>query len=65
MPEPRTVKIQIQLPEDLRTRFKAKCVVTGTTMNQALIELVEAWTEGRIKEGLAQAETEAKGKGDK
>ncbi len=40
----RTVKIQIQLPENLRTHFKAKCVVEGMTMNEVLIQLIEDWT---------------------
>jgi hypothetical protein len=41
------VKIQVQLPEKLRTRFKAKCVTEERTMNQVVVGLVEAWTEGR------------------
>ncbi len=45
MSEPRIVKIQIQLPEDLRTRFKAKCVVQGVTMNEALVSLIEEWAD--------------------
>ena len=45
MADNKVVKIQVQLPEDLRTRFKAKCVLTGTTMNEALINLMEDWTQ--------------------
>ena len=45
MAEPKTVKFQIYLPEDLRTRFKAKCVVSGVTMNETAVKLIEGWTE--------------------
>lgn len=44
MTNSKVVKIQVQLTEDLRTRFKSKCVLTGTTMNEALIRLMEEWT---------------------
>jgi hypothetical protein len=56
MSESKTVKIQVQLPEELRTRFKAKCVTEGTTMNQMVIDLVKAWTE----EGIAIKNGEGK-----
>lgn len=44
MSENKTVKIQVQLSEDLRTRFKSKCVLAGTTMNDTVIKLIEDWT---------------------
>jgi ParG len=43
MADTKTVKFQVYLPEELRTRFKAKCVVSGTTMNEAAVKLIEAW----------------------
>lgn len=45
MTDTKTVKFQVYLPEDLRTRFKAKCVVSGTTMNETAVKLIEAWTD--------------------
>lgn len=45
MTETKTVKFQVYLPKELRTRFKAKCVVSGTTMNEAAVKLIEAWTD--------------------
>lgn len=45
MADTKTVKFQVYLPEDLRTRFKAKCVVSGTTMNETAVRLIEAWTD--------------------
>lgn len=44
MVDDKLVKLQIQLPEQLRTRFKSKCVLEGATMNQVLVELLEEWT---------------------
>lgn len=44
MADTKTVKFQVYLPEDLRTRFKAKCVVSGTTMNETAVKVIEAWT---------------------
>ena len=54
MSEPRTVKIQIQLPEDLRTRFKAKCVTEGVTMNQIVVELIEAWSDSKTPDAVGR-----------
>lgn len=45
MSEAKTVKFQVYLPEDLRTRFKAKCVMSGTTMNETAVKLIEAWAD--------------------
>lgn len=45
MADTKTVKFQVYLPEELRTRFKAKCVVSGTTMNETAVKLIEAWTD--------------------
>ena len=55
----RTVKLQIQLPQDLRTRFKGKCVLQSTTMNQIVVELIEAWTDGQLEERLNGKESES------
>jgi hypothetical protein len=38
------VKVQIQLDEDLRTRFKAQCVLESTTMNDKIVNLIQDWT---------------------
>jgi hypothetical protein len=57
MSEEKLVKLQIQLPEKLRTRFKSKCVLEGATMNQVAIELLEQWTneeEAHSKPGTKQ-----------
>lgn len=56
MSEPKTVKIQIQLPEDLRTRFKAKCVVQGVTMNEAVVSLIEQWADKDEKTSASKAD---------
>lgn len=45
MTNSKVVKIQVQLSEDLRTRFKSKCVLSGVTMNEVLVKLMEDWTE--------------------
>lgn len=45
MSKAKTVKFQVYLPEDLRTRFKAKCVISGATMNETAVKLIEAWTD--------------------
>lgn len=45
MADTKTVKFQVYLPEELRTRFKAKCVVSGTTMNETAVKLIEAWAD--------------------
>ena len=37
----RKVKIQFVLPEDLRTRFRAWCVLNNLTLSEALIRLIE------------------------
>jgi hypothetical protein len=50
----KVVKIQVQLPEDLRTRFKSKCVLGGTTMNEVLVKLMEDWTEEEPKKSKPQ-----------
>lgn len=46
MSEPKLVKIQVQLPDDVRTQFKAKCVIEGVTMNDTIIQLIKDWTTG-------------------
>ena len=56
MSEPRLVKIQIQLAEDLRTRFKAKCVVQGVTMNEAIVSLIEEWADGKTSLSKSQGD---------
>ncbi len=50
MSEPKLVKIQIQLPDDVRTQFKAKCVIEGVTMNDTIIQLIKDWTTGNRTE---------------
>ena len=50
MTSSKMVKIQMQLPEDLRTRFKSKCVLDGATMNEVLVKLVKEWTEETPKQ---------------
>jgi hypothetical protein len=44
MPDQKTVRFTVYMSEDLRTRFKAKCVLQGATMNETLVRLVEDWT---------------------
>jgi hypothetical protein len=44
MAEERLVKLQVQLPENLRSKFKSKCALENTTMNQIVVDLVEKWT---------------------
>lgn len=45
MTKPKLVKIQIQLPDNLRTRFKSKCVLEGVTMNAVIVDLIGFWTD--------------------
>lgn len=56
MPEAKTVKFQVYLPEDLRTRFKAKCVMSSTTMNETAVKLIETWTDKDERPVQAQPE---------
>ena len=49
MAEPKLVKFQIHLPEDLRTQFKAECVLEGVTMNEVAIELIRDWLKDKSK----------------
>ncbi|MEL7316611.1 MAG: plasmid partition protein ParG [Cyanobacteria bacterium J06559_3] len=39
----KTVAIRVQMPQTLRAKFKAQCALTGKSMNEAVVELVEQW----------------------
>lgn len=54
MAEPKLVKFQIHLPEDLRTQFKAECVLEGVTMNEIAIELIRGWLKEKAKHERAR-----------
>jgi hypothetical protein len=43
--EEKLVRLQVQLPENLRTRFKSRCVLEGATMNEMVLKLLEEWTD--------------------
>jgi hypothetical protein len=45
MSEEKLVRFTVSMPEPLRTRLKAKCVLQGVTMNDTIVKLVEEWTE--------------------
>lgn len=44
MSEEKLVRFTVSMPEPLRTKLKAKCVLQGTTMNETIVRLVEEWT---------------------
>ncbi|MEM9008270.1 MAG: plasmid partition protein ParG [Cyanobacteria bacterium P01_F01_bin.86] len=48
--EPKTVAIRVQMQETLRAKFKAQCALQSKTMNEVVIELIEAWLSENAKE---------------
>lgn len=44
MSEEKLVRFTVSMPEPLRTKLKAKCVLQGVTMNDTIVKLVEEWT---------------------
>lgn len=48
--ESKKVRFTVSMPEPLRTKLKAKCVIEGITMNEKIVELVEGWTEETPKQ---------------
>jgi hypothetical protein len=49
MSEEKLVRFTVSMPEPLRTKLKAKCVLQGTTMNDTIVRLVEEWTDEDTK----------------
>ena len=45
MSEEKLVRFTVSMPETLRTKLKAKCVIQGVTMNDTIVKLVEEWAE--------------------
>lgn len=65
MTEEKTVKLSMYLPENLRTRFKLACTAKQVSMNQILVDFVEAWTEENDPFKQPTPDTSTKSSGDK
>jgi hypothetical protein len=42
--EEKVVRFTVSMNDSLRTKFKAKCVIQGVTMNDTIVKLVEEWS---------------------
>jgi len=54
MSEEKLVRFTVSMPEPLRTKLKAKCVLKGVTMNDTIVKLVEEWTEEESPKATAK-----------
>jgi hypothetical protein len=43
MSEEKLVRFTVSMPEPVRTKLKAQCVLQGVTMNDTIVKLVEQW----------------------
>jgi metal-responsive CopG/Arc/MetJ family transcriptional regulator len=48
--EDRTVRVQVQMPESLRNKFKSVTAAEGQTMNEVILEFVEDYIETKTEE---------------
>jgi hypothetical protein len=59
MSEEKAVRFTVSMPEPLRTRFKAKCVIQGVTMNDTIVKLVEEWAAEESRPSLSKKKSKA------